>query len=467
MELKLYNTATRKVEPFAPLAPPDVKMYSCGMTVYDYAHVGNLLAYTNADVLRRALEYAGYRVRQVMNVTDVGHMTSDADEGEDKLELRAQRDGATPWDIARKYEDYFYAAIARLNIRQPHVSCRATEHIPEQIALVQRLEERGFTYQTKAGVVFDTAKFPRYAEFARLNLDGNEEGFRTHADPDRRSPSDFSLWVTDKPDHLMQWDSPWGSGYPGWHLECSAMAMHYLGEEIDIHTGGIDHVPIHHTNEIAQSECATGKTFSRFWLHSAFMNIDNQKMSKSLGNLYTLEDLAERGVAPLALRYFFLGSSYRKPMNFTWEALGAAQTGMLRLWQACDGLPAPAGEPLAGPLEEFEQALGDDLNTSQSLAVLWGLLDADECPARKARTIIELDRVLGLGLSNARTLLNDYNRLTGATKDAELKARELANRRQELRQAKKFAEADQLRDEITALGFAVEDTPEGPVVRPA
>ena len=467
MELKLYNTASRELETFSPLAPPEVKMYSCGMTVYDYAHVGHMRTYTSSDLLRRALDYAGFRVRQVMNVTDVGHLTSDEDEGEDKLEVGAQREGRSPWEIARDYEDHFFNTISQINILPPHVVCRATEHIAEQIGLIERLEERGFTYQTAAGVVFDTAKFPGYPDFAKLDLEGLEEGKRTKADPDRRNPSDFSLWVTNKPNHLMQWDSPWGRGYPGWHIECSAMAMHYLGEQLDIHTGGIDHIPIHHTNEIAQAECATGKQFARWWLHGAFLNIDNRKMSKSLGNYHTIETVREQGFAPLSLRYFFLGSSYRKAMNFTWEALDSAQRGLLRLWKLCAELPAPDGETLEDPLNAFEQAIADDLNTSQALAVLWGMLDdKQESPARKARTAFIMDRILGLELANARTCLSDHHRLSGAGQAAEMKAMELAKQRLAMRDERNFAEADRLRDKILAMGFVVEDSPEGPRLRP-
>jgi len=238
------------------MSPPKVGMYSCGMTVYYFTHVGHLRSYTTSDLLRRVLERAGYRVGHVMNVTDVGHMTSDADEGEDKLEVGARREGKSPWEIARFYEEHFFNAISQVNILRPHVVCRATEHIEEQIELVKRLEERGFTYRTKVGVIFDTSKFPRYADFARLNLEGQDAGARVAVDEERKQPHDFALWVTNQPRHIMQWDSPWGRGFPGWHIECSAMSMRYLGNRLDIHTGGIDHIPVHHTNEIAQSEAA-------------------------------------------------------------------------------------------------------------------------------------------------------------------------------------------------------------------
>lgn len=319
MKLRLFNTASRKMEDFSPVNPPHVRLYTCGLTVYYYTHIGNLRTYTNSDILRRTLEYLGYNVKHVMNITDVGHMTSDEDAGEDKLEVGARREGKTPWEIARFYEDYFFSSLEQVNILKPHVICRATEHIADMIALIQRLEQRGFTYKTRVGVIYDTSKFPDYARFAGLDLEGQQAGTRVEVDVERKNPWDFALWVVNQPNHIMQWDSPWGRGFPGRHVECSAMSMKYLGEEIDIHCGGIDHVRVHHTNEIAQSEGATGKQFVRHWFHSCFTNVEGQKMSKSLGNLYTLEDATSRGFSPFSLRYFFLGSSYRKTNNFTWR----------------------------------------------------------------------------------------------------------------------------------------------------
>jgi cysteinyl-tRNA synthetase len=467
MKLRLYNTASREVEEFVPVHAPVVGMYSCGMTVYYYAHVGHIRAYTNSDTLRRTLEYMGYQVRHVMNVTDVGHMTSDADEGEDKLEAGAKREGKSPWEIARYYEEHFFKTIARANIEPPHVVCRATEHIADQIALIRRLEERGFAYRTPVGVIFDTAKFPRYADFARLNLEGQEAGARVEVDSERRNPADFALWVTNQPNHLMQWDSPWGRGFPGWHIECSAMSMRYLGEELDVHTGGIDHIPVHHTNEIAQSEAATGKPFVRYWMHTAFLNVDNQKMSKSLGNLYTLDDIVGQGYHPLALRYFYLGSSYRRAVNFTWEALGAAQTSLSRLWQKMADLPAPSKGGETPPLRAFEEAVGNDLNTPQALAVLWQAVDDRSAdPAQVAATLLQMDRILGLDLAHAAERLAELRSIQIGSKETEEKALALAQERVALRKAKEYARADALREQILALGFIVEDTPQGPRVKP-
>ena len=353
-----------------------------------------------------------------------------------------------------------------MNILQPHVISRATEHIPEQIALIEKLMENGFAYQTDAGIVFDTGQFDHYADFAKLNLDDQIKNFRTSADPDRKNPSDFSLWVLNKPKHVMQWESPWGRGYPGWHIECSAMAMHYLGEEIDIHTGGTDHIPVHHTNEIAQSECASGKTFARYWVHSAFLLVNGTKMSKSLDNLFTIEDVKDNGIHPLALRYFFLQSKYRTEVNFTWKAVEAAQQGLEKIWEFCSKLPAPSGEPLENYINEFKAALYEDMNTAAALAVLQKLIKSDAPANRKARTMFFMDEIFALDLSTARTHLNDLRSLRGASYDAENQALELARQREKFRQQKNWAEADRMRDEIAELGYQVMDGKDGPQVKP-
>jgi cysteinyl-tRNA synthetase len=465
VRLFFSNTARAgELEEFQPLDPPRVGLYTCGPTVYGPTHVGHVRTYVNSDVLRRVLGYAGYDVRHVMNVTDVGHMTSDADAGEDKLEVAARREARSPWDIARFYEEHFFRTMAAVNVERAHVVCRATEHVDDMIALIQRLEARGFTYRTSVGVIFDTARFPDYARFARLDLEGQQAGARVEADPERRQPSDFALWVTNQPTHLMKWPSPWGEGFPGWHIECSAMSMCYLGETLDLHTGGVDHVPVHHTNEIAQSEAATGRPFARVWLHSAFLLVDGLKMSKSLGNLFTLEDVVARGFAPLALRYLFLSGLYRKEMNFTWAALAAAQAGLTRLWQRVAELPPPAGEPLRPALDGFEAAIASDLNTARALAALWDLVRADAPPAQVAATVRAMDRVFGLDLDRAAERLRELAALpSGGGRE---QADALAAERERLRRERRFAEADGLRAEIRALGFLVEDTPAGPQLRP-
>jgi cysteinyl-tRNA synthetase len=436
------------------------------MTVYYLTHIGNLRAYVSSDILRRTLEYEGWKVRHVMNVTDVGHMTSDEDEGEDKLEVGARREGKTPLEIARYYEDYFWRETDRINILRPQVSCRATEHIADMIALIRRLEERGFTYRTSVGVIFDTQKFPAYADFARLDLEGQEAGHRVKVDPERKTPWDFALWVTNQPKHIMQWDSPWGRGFPGWHIECSAMSMKYLGEEFDIHTGGEDHIKVHHTNEIAQAEAATGKKFARFWFHTHFMNIENRKMSKSLGNLFTLDDLAARGFHPLALRWFFLGSTYRKQMNFTWDALAGCQTTLTRFLERIVELPVSSAPPIAERITAFEEAVADDLNTAKALAIALETASNRDQSASARPTLEKLDSILGLNLAQSKKTLAEINGLRIKAAGDEQQATELMLRRQEMRKQKKFKEADALRDQVLALGFVIEDTAQGPRLKP-
>ncbi len=467
MELSIYNTASGQVEEFRALRPPFVGMYSCGLTVYYYTHIGNLRTYINTDVLRRTLENMGYEVKQVMNVTDVGHMTSDEDEGEDKLEVGARREGRTPWEIARFYEDYFFRSLDEYNVQKPTIICRATEHIEDMIALVRKLEERGYTYRTKIGVIFDTSRFPKYAEFAHLNLEQQYSGARVEVDPERKNAWDFALWVTNQPKHIMQWDSPWGRGFPGWHIECSAMSMKYLGEQLDIHSGGMDHIKVHHTNEIAQSEAATGKQFVRYWFHPIFLTVDGTKMSKSLGNLYTPDDVRNRGYSPIALRYLFLGSSYRKPINFTWEALTSAQTALARLWTKVAELPPPSGEPLRTEMQAFEEAIGSDLNTAKALAILFKVANSRKPAGEVATTVMAMDSILGLDLAHSAGRLEQLSVFAAASSNSapsgDLETvRSLMEQRESLRQQRNFAEADALRDKIVALGYVIEDTPDGP-----
>jgi cysteinyl-tRNA synthetase len=436
------------------------------MTVYYFAHIGHLRTYTSTDVLRRFLESCGYQVRHVMNVTDVGHMTSDADEGEDKLEVRAQREGRSPWEIARYYEQHFFESIKQINIKHPQVICRATEHVPDMIELAKRLEERGFAYRTKVGLIFDTGKFPKYPDLARLNLEGQAAGARVEVDPERHNPSDFALWISNQPKHIMQWDSPWGRGFPGWHLECSAMAIKYLGPQIDLHSGGIDHIPVHHTNEIAQSEAATGCTFVRHWFHSAFLMVDNTKMSKSLGNLYTLEDVVNRGFHPLSLRYLYLGCSYRKTLNFTWEGLAGEQKALGRLWQRCVAQPEPAAEPDANAVAAFRGALAEDLNSAKALSVLWEVADRDPGP-QTAATLRVMDEVLGLDFAQAKERLGDLEVIQSRRHlDKREEAERLTAERLRLRKEKKYAEADVIRQQIRDLGFVVQDGPTGSKLQP-
>ena len=377
--LRLYNTLTREVQPFAPAAPDGiVRYYACGPTVYHDAHIGNLRTYVFTDVLRRTLEVLGHPVRLVMNITDVGHMTTDADEGEDKMALAAVRDRKSPREIADLYTGRFLADLDRLDIRRPDVLCKATGHIPEMVALIARLLGRGMAYVRPSGIYFDTAAFPAYGRLGRLNLQGQEAGARIEVHPDKKNPYDFALWKLAQPGHLMQWDSPWGRGYPGWHIECSAMSMKYLGETFDIHSGGIDHIPVHHENEIAQSEGATGKPFVRFWLHAGFLQTADAKMSKSSGEFLTLSRLAEKGFHPLAYRFFCFTAKYRMPLSFGEGALKGSQKALQDLWNVLRFLPEEAlqgEEPFcAGFRERFLEAIADDLNLPKAVAELHGLV---------------------------------------------------------------------------------------------
>jgi cysteinyl-tRNA synthetase len=443
-------------------------VYACGPTVYNFAHIGNLRTYVSEDLLVRTLRVLGYRVEHVMNVTDVGHLTSDADQGEDKMLKSAREQGQTVWQIAEFYTRAFFEDCASLNVQRPTVVCRATEHIQDMIELIQRLEKGGFTYQAGGNVYFDIARFPDYGRLAGQNLEELKAGARVEVDAGKRHPLDFVLWFTrSKFEHqAMLWDSPWGRGYPGWHIECSAMSMKYLGEQFDIHCGGVDHVPVHHTNEIAQSEAATGRKWVNYWLHADFLVLAKEKMAKSAGGFLTLATLKEKGFEPLDYRYLCLGAHYRSQLQFSFEALEAAASGrrglVERLARLREEVPAgevPGAQPGAEPGEEREHLraflveLGDDLNSPRGLAVLWGLLrDGGFPPAARLRGALAMDRVLGLGLE-----------AVGARPVKELDPEEqsLLEERTRARQARDWARADSLRGELERRGVLVEDTPGG------
>jgi len=457
--IKLYNTLTKKIEEFKPLKPDFVRLYDCGPTVYMYAHIGNMWRYLVSDLLRRVLEYNGYRVKQVMNITDVGHLTEEdlaADTGEDKIIKAAKREKKTPQEIAEFYTQAFFRDTARLNILRPQVVPKATEHIPEMIALIKKLEEKGYTYW--AGdkyFVYDIAKFPRYGQLSGKKLDELRAGARLEPIKEKRHPFDFALWIKD-PQHLMHWDSPWGTGYPGWHIECSAMSMKYLGPSLDIHTGGEDNIFPHHENEIAQSEAATGQKFVRYWLHVRHNLVNGQKMSKSRGNFYLLQDLIDRGFDPLAYRYLCLTAHYRSNLNFTWESLKAAAIALEKLRQTVRELRRRKKEKsgkkaLAAAREyqtRFREAVNRDLGLPEALTVVWEVVKAELSPATKLDLLLDFDRVLGLGLE--------------AESDVPVRIKKLGEKREKLRKEKKWAEADQVRLAIEKLGWEVEDTPSGP-----
>jgi cysteinyl-tRNA synthetase len=461
--LRIFNTASGKKETFQPIHPDCVTMYTCGMTVYSFTHIGHLKSYLTSDIACRYLRFLGYNVRQVMNVTDVGHHVKDADTGEDKLERKAIKTNTSPWDIARHYEKIFFDAIDEMNISKPNIIARASEHINDMIELVKTLEERGYTYKTSVGLTFDTSKFADYSKFANLDLKNQEAGYRVQVDDERRAPWDFALWITNKPNHIMRWDSQWGMGYPGWHIECSAMSKKYLGEQVDIHTGGVDHIKIHHTNEIAQSEGASGKKFVNYWIHTDFLQINKEKMSKSLGNLYTLENLKENGYSPLTLRYLFMKGDYKKPFDFTWESLYNAQNELVKLWRffaANNGLIH--GNVLEEYKAKFQENMDDTFNTAKSLAVLWEVVNSKTIKNEdKVATAYELDKVFGLDLENSQYNLQVLEEMQNINYWERQTAQLKLSDREEARISRNFAAADAIRDEIDELGYSIVDTPTG------
>lgn len=444
-----------------PIKPGLVLMYTCGPTVYSRAQIGNLRTYIVSDTLARTLEGAGYRVQRVINITDVGHLTDDADEGRDKIAEGAARERTTPEEIAERYTRLFIDDLSELNVDTEHIRFpRATEYIREQITLAKALEEKGFAYRIADGLYFDVARFPGYGKLGNVTQGKPLEGARVPVAPGKRHGADFALWRAAKPGDLQQWDSPWGRGNPGWHLECSAMARALLGVEIDIHTGGEDLAPVHHNDEIAQSEAATGRTFVRYWVHNAFLNLEGEKISKSLGNVVYLSDIAEKGFHPLALRYFFLQAHYQTPLSFSWEAVAASANGLERLWRTARDVREDSGGESA-PSEATKRFLSfmrDDLATPQALGSLWESLRSDEyAPEEKWGLIEAADAHLGLSLLSPPT-----KAVAVAAAPADVQG--LLARREKARAAGDFAEADRLRDEIADRGYRVDDTADGSIV---
>ncbi|HNW43856.1 MAG TPA: cysteine--tRNA ligase [Elusimicrobiales bacterium] len=461
MQLKLYNTLTRGKELFKPIKEMTAGIYTCGPTVYHYAHIGNMRTYVFEDGLVRALKFLGYGVKRVMNITDVGHLVSDADTGEDKMELGARREGKSAWDVAKFYTGAFFKDYAALNCLPADVVCPATEYIGEMIALVKRLEEKGFTYRIGDGIYFDTAKLPDYGKLAgKSHIEGIREGARVEVNSEKRNPADFALWKFSSPaeQRQMEWPSPWGTGFPGWHLECSAMAMKHLGETIDIHCGGEDHVAVHHTNEIAQSEGATGKPFSNYWLHARFLVMgDAGKMSKSAGEFITTSTLPEKGYDPLVYRYYCFLTHYRKQLEFSWEAVEAAARGLdgLRALAAKVKSEVPGAAPAvdreAAYFKDFTAALADDVNLPAALAVLWETLKDAAVPAGKRLAFaMAAEEVVALDLFKAEA---------AQALPAELAA--LIAEREAARKAKDFKRSDELRKALAGKGVLIEDVPGG------
>ncbi len=455
MTLQLYDTYTRSLREFVALHPPHVGLYACGLTVYDYAHIGNLRTYIFEDILRRVLRYNGYTVTHVQNITDVGHLVSDEDTGEDKMEKGSRRTGMTAWEMAALYTHHFKNDLRQLHVLEPTIWCQATDHIPEQIALIQCIEAKGYTYRTSDGIYFDTSLLADYGRLARLNPEGQQAGVRVDM-AEKRNPTDFALWKSSPPDthRQMEWPSPWGMGFPGWHIECSAMAAKYLGPFFDIHCGGEDHIPVHHTNEIAQTQACYGTNLANFWMHGYFLQLSDAKMSKSAGEFLRLQTLLDRGYEPLAYRYYCLNSHYRSKLNFSWQGMDAATTSLNRLRQAVYEWGA-AGLPDQAFLDRFQTQVNDDLNMPRALALAWELLKVDLPAAAKKATILVFDQIYGLGLAEWQPNLEIIPS----------HIIQLAQQRQAARDAQNWAEADRLREQITVAGYTVQDTPIGPKVR--
>lgn len=452
MPLELYDTWSRAVRPFTPIRPGRVGMYCCGPTVYDDAHIGNLRTYVFEDILRRVLTRNGYAVRHVVNITDVGHLTSDADEGEDKMEKGSRRTGESAWAIAQRYTDAFVRDWRALNLLEPTIWCRATDHIAEQIAFIETLERAGYVYRTDDGLYFDTRRQDDYGHLARLDRAGLQAGKRV-AMGGKQSVTDFALWKFSPAGvrRQMEWDSPWGRGFPGWHIECSAMSAKYLGMLFDIHCGGEDHIAVHHSNEIAQTQAAHGTRLANYWLHGHFLTLDaDAKMSKSSGDFVRLQTLQERNIDPLAYRYLCLTAHYRSKLHFTWASLDAAQTALNRLRQLYVAWPDGGRADLAF-VARFDAELNDDLNLPRALAVLWELVRSDLPPSTLKATVDSFDTVLGLGL-------RDW---TAASFDIPEDVRVLLDARERARAERDWASADRIRDSLRAQGWRVEDTTEG------
>lgn len=456
------NTLSGERELFVPQRPGIVLFYSCGPTVYGPAHIGNMRAYVFSDAIARVLSAAGYHVHRVINITDVGHLVGDGDQGEDKMTVGAKREKTTPQEIADRYTKAFIEDITDLNIDTKNIQFpRATDYIREQIAMAKTLEEKGFAYHIEHGLAFDVSRFAGYGKLGHIDVTQERAGARVEEDPDKRHPADFWLWRKAKPGDLQQWDSPWGRGNPGWHIECSTMIRSLLGQEIDIHTGGEDHIAVHHNNEIAQSEAANGRTLAHYWMHSAFLTMNGEKASKSLGNVVYLSDIIEKGFHPLALRYFFLQAHYRTPLSFSWDALAGASGALERLWRLAQDIAEEskrAGAP-SEARDRFLATIRDDVATPQALGILWDALRSEEYAPEEKWGLIE-DAEAHFGLS----LLTPPIATSLTLDDLPEDIRKMLALREEARNRKDYKEADRIRNEIEKSGYRVDDSPEGPVL---
>ena len=454
MDIYFYNTLTKKKEKFEPIQNDEVKIYSCGPTVYKNATIGNMRTNLFQDTLRRVLKYNGYKLKHVMNITDVGHLVSDGDEGEDKMLKSAREEHKTPLEIAEYYTKLFFADLERLNIEKPEIICKATDHIKEMLELVQKIMERGYAYETSTAIYFDVSKLDEYGILSGINLEEQKSGARVEIDKEKRNPYDFALWIKAPENHLMKWDSPWGQSYPGWHIECSAMSTKYLGEVFDIHTGGIDLIPTHHENEIAQSKGACGKIPAHYWMHGEYLLINGGKMSKSLGNVYLLDDIISRGYDPLTYRLFNFSCHYKGKLNFTWEGMNSAAVSLKRLREGYQkhlvGNAEVSDEIINDMENRFHQAINDDLNMPLAMSVVWEAIKYLEKSNKIAKLLEKFDTVLGLKIAEKKQ-----------EKEIPQEILELVEQRKQARAEKNWAESDRLRDLIAEKGYNIKDTKDG------
>jgi len=453
MSLRIYNTLTRKKEEFIPIDKNEIKIYSCGPTVYYFAHIGNLRAYLFMDNLRRVFKYNGYKLKHAMNITDVGHLVSDADEGEDKMLKASRRENKNPFEIADFYTKAFLEDMKKLNIDMPEVICRATEHIGVMEDYVKKIITNGYAYETEDTIYFDTSKLDKYGVLSNRNIEEQKAGARVDFDSNKKNPTDFALWIKAPENHLMKWNTFWGDCYPGWHLECSAMSEKYLGKTFDIHTGGMDHIPVHHENEIAQAKGYCGKTPANYWMHVEFLQVNGGKMSKSLNNLYTLEDLEKKGYMPEVYRMFNFSSHYKKPINFTFEGMDAAKTALKRLREGYKrhalGNDIVEDNLIKDFEERFLEAINDDLNMPQAMSVIWDLVKYESKSKKLAELLLKFDTVLGLNIDKEEKI------------DLPEEITRIVEERKLARENKDWNKSDELRDKLIGLGYTVKDTKDG------
>lgn len=461
MDLFFYNTLTGKKEKFIPINKNEVKMYSCGPTVYSYAHIGNFRTYIFVDSLRRTLEYNGYKMKHVMNITDVGHLTSDADTGEDKMEKAAKKEGKDPYEIAKFYANAFMNDMGKLHIEKPEIITKATDNIPQMIEMVEEIIKNGYGYETSKGIYFDVSKLDKYPVLSNNSVEGQQAGARVEVDKEKRNPFDFALWIKAPENHIMKWDSPWGKSYPGWHIECSAMGRRFLGENFDIHTGGVDHIPVHHENEIAQCKGAFGHNPANFWMHCEFLLVDGGKMSKSLGNIYTISELKEKGIEPLAYKLFCFSSHYRNKLNFTFEGVKASNIALNRIRKGylahLNGNDSIEEKEIEEYENRFHNAINDDLNIPLAIGVLWDVIKNEKKSKELADLILRFDKVFGLDLANSKKYLQELNENEEDMSVIPEQVLQFANERKIARENKDFQKADLLRKKIEESGYQIKD----------